>query len=201
MWCNASIRVLGTVATVQFCPPRPNASLVQSGKTRRCHRRDTGSNPVRCSKCPCSLTEERFASNESVRVQVLSGFQSAGAQLLVCAFSPQSVQHRKLMACSCGSDVTGNMRVFKLGSRVRCSPSAPKRKMKARDEACRFNASLSSSAFILHPLTGARRQAAKAPDCKSGIREFESRRALQFLNHRVLMNTANLGRARKRSFF
>ena len=35
------------------------------------------------------------------------------------------------------------------------------------------------SALILPPCFRARRQAAKAPDCKSGIREFESHRALQ----------------------
>ena len=54
-----------------------------------------------------------------------------------------------------GSDVAGNMRVFQNSLlKARISPSVP---------IC------------------ARRQAAKAPDCKSGIREFESHRALQFL--------------------
>jgi hypothetical protein len=40
---------------------------------------------------------------------------------------------------------------------------------------------LPPSSFIFHPYSRARRQAAKAPDCNPGMREFESHRALQFL--------------------
>ena len=68
-----------------------------------------------------------------------------------------------------------------------------------KEEACCFKSFFHPSAFILHPFASARRQAAKALDCKSGIREFESRRALQFHNHRVLMNIENLRQKRKRS--
>ena len=121
VWCNASIRVLGT---------RGDSSILSSPTKRF---------------APVAQWKERDASN----VEAAGPSPARSSKI-----SPHNQRGPPGLRIH-GSDVAGNMRVFQ--TRLESS------NLSFRSNYC------------------ARRQAAKAPDCKSDIREFESHRALQFV--------------------
>ena len=155
VWCNASIRVLGT---------RGDSSILSS--PTKVHRWSNGLRhgvanaeiPVRIRYdapnvfAPVAQWKSATLRTSRLRVQVLPGVPIS--ELKILAPPPKA---RSIVVCAtCGSDVAGNMRVFQTR--------------------------LESSNLSFRTIC-TRRQAAKARDCKSRMREFESHRVLQILNN------------------